>query len=72
MSETNDSFLNNECMKAIVDLSIKHPNDMTFGKHVREFIQTTKGNPNQMKLEFPKSTKTVNQEPLDMGDVNEY
>lgn len=62
-----DSFLNNECMRVIQELSDKHPNNMDFGEVVRAFIQTTN------KIEGPKTIP--NQLSLfddDHGDVDEY
>ena len=65
MNKETDSFLSNECMNVIIELSIKHPNDMSFGKAVRSFIQNTKQPANKAQIKIP-----FNQP--DMGDVNEF
>lgn len=53
MSKETDSFLNNECMQAIIELANKYPNDMDFGRHTRAFILDQQSDPNQIKFEFP-------------------
>ena len=65
MSKETDSFLSNECMKAIVSLSIKYPNDMEFGKAVRSFIAGSTKDENKTQIKIPFSE-------ADMGDVNEF
>lgn len=57
MNEDTDSFLNNECMEAIIELSNKYTNDMDLGNHVRAFILKTTRKSNQMALQFPKEEK---------------
>ena len=44
MSNENDAFLSNECMKAIKELVIKNPNDMDLGRAIRKFVLPTKSN----------------------------
>ena len=68
MSKDTESFLSNECMKAITSLSIKYPNDMDFGKAVRSFIHDTKEpiNTEPIKFNFGDTDQP------DMGDVQEY
>ena len=53
MNNKTDSFLNNECMKAIVELSKKYPNNMELGSHVRAFINDVNITKNQVTLESP-------------------
>ena len=68
MSNENDAFLSNECMKAIKELVIKNPNDMDLGRAIRKFVLPTKSNSiitNQLTIDFDNT-------PTDMGDVNEY
>jgi len=65
MSNTTDSFLSNECMKAIQELSRKNPNDMDFGRQVRSFIQETKQGKDTRQTELPFTQP-------DMGDVDEH
>ncbi len=65
MSNTTDSFLSNECMNAITELSRKNPNDMDFGKAVRSFIHETKQGKDKNQTEIPFTQP-------DMGDVDEH
>jgi hypothetical protein len=65
MSKEIDSFLSNECMKAIIELSINNPNDMDLGKVVRKFIHSSKKQSNRTQTK-PPSTQP------NMGDVDEH
>lgn len=50
-----DSFLSNECMKAIIELVDKHPNDMDLGMCVRAFVIGGCVDPNQLKLNYDQN-----------------
>jgi len=56
MEKKNDSFLSNECMKAILELVVKYPNDMDLGRHVRAFVKVGCMDPNQLKLNYDQNT----------------
>lgn len=55
MKKETDSFLYNECMKAILELVSKYPNDMDLGKHVRGFVTSECIDPDQLKLNYTQS-----------------
>jgi hypothetical protein len=65
MSKETDIFLSNECMKALMQLSSKNPNDMDFGRAVRSFIHDSNQPIDNSQIKIP-----YNQ--VDMGDVNEH
>jgi hypothetical protein len=55
MKKETDLFLYNECMKAILGLVSKYPNDMDLGKRVREFVKNDCTDPNQLKLHYDQN-----------------
>lgn len=68
MSKEN-SFLNNECMQVIQELSDKHPNNMDFGGAVRAFINTS--SKIEDKVTIPNQLSMFD-DGGDHGDVDEY
>lgn len=55
MSKETNEFLENECMKVIIELTEKYPNDMDLGVAVRSFINSAKSQQmvkNQLNIDF--------------------
>lgn len=50
MDREIDSFLSNECMKAIIELAKNNPNDMNLGKAIRGFIRNSLPSKNKRQL----------------------
>lgn len=55
MSKETNEFLENECMKVIIDLTNKFPNNMDLGAAIRSFVYSAKSdqmNSSQMRFDF--------------------